>query len=393
MALVEQVAMGIYIGILTGMFTALLVFGLAFTFHYMAGVAFPANMGLMIGLGSAGLQGGLFRLMRDPTMLQSPTIITALLIVLLITSYSQKRGQDLAKGIPPKSVLTSGLRRRTLAPDVVRQLGRFGQITVTVAGEVADLEGYPPLPEDVRAAIKAGKWTFPADLPLAELERRLRDKLKVEHRLDEVMVAIDERGEATISAAPPASGLSRRVPAGMHATTVEATVPTGTAYGDQVELTIGDEEVDGTIVSVTPPEAAGADGEGAGPSLAQTAAGGEERVALAVAPTDVGATLGASVDQFVVRPRGQNREYELVSLLRRQGNAFRKIVVTPDGALVDRPLSELAIRSRFGVDVLAVRSQDSWSFAPDGRTILRGGDELFVTGPADAITGMEAAVT
>lgn len=392
MSLGEQIWLGIYIGILTGMFTALLVFGLAFLFQYVAGVAFPATMGLMIGLGSAGLQGGLFRLMRDPAMLQSPVIITALLIVLMVTSYSQKRGQDLAKQLPPKSVLTGGIRRRTLAPDVVRQLGRFGQLRVTVTGEVSDLEGYPPLPEDIRATIKAGEWSFPGDLPLAEVERRLRDQLKADHNLDEVVVSIDQRGQATIRAAPPASGLSRRVPPDKHATTLEATVPAGMAFGDQVEVTIGEETIEGSVVSVKPPEAPKGDAPAPAPAVAHTAAGGAERIAVAVRPTEVSKTVGVTADQLVVTPRGHNREYELVSLLRREGNGFRKIVVTGESELADHSLRDLQLRTRFGVDVLAVRSMDNWSFAPAGRTVLRPGDELFVSGPPDDIDAMEEAV-
>lgn len=393
MSLLDQVALGIYIGLLAGMFTALLVFSLAFVFQYVANVAFPATMGLMIGLGGAGLQGGLFRLMRDPAALRSPVVVVALLLTLLITHYAQKRGQDLAKQIPPKSVLFGKIRRRTLSPEVVKQLGRFGQVRVSVAGEVMDMEGYPPLPEEIRTAISTGEWTFPADLPLAELEKRLVEQLKAEHGLDDAAVAIDERGNATITAAPPSSGLSRRVPADKHATTLEAIVPTGAAFGDHVELAVGDESIDGSVVSVNPPEAKKEEKsedveKPASTPVAQTAAGGEGRVAVAVDPAAVSQAIGGEVSKFVVRPRGQNREYELVSLLRKQGNSFRKLVVGADGAFVGKQLNELDLRGRHGVDVLAIKSADEWAFAPRGTAYVEAGDELFVTGPSDAIDGV-----
>jgi hypothetical protein len=394
-ALLNEIALGLYIGLLTGMFTALLVFSLAFVFQYLANVAFPATMGLMIGLGSAGLQGGMFRLLRDPVALRSPVIITALLLTLLITNYSQKRGQELAKQVPPKSVLIGRVRRRTFSPDVVKHLGRFGQVTVTVSGEVRDIEGYPPLPESARAAIRTGEWVFPADLPLSEIEKRLRERLTVEHDLTDVAVAVDERGEATVSAAPPTSGLSRRVPRDKHATTVEGLVPTGTAYGDKVEITVDGETLTGTVVSVTPPapkkdEKKGEDGEGpAGQAVAQTAVGGKERIALAVKPGAVASTVGADVSKFVVAPRGENREYEFVSLLRKQGNAFRKVVAGADGPFVGKQLTDL--RAEYGVDVLAVKSFDSWVFAPRERTRVEAEDELFLTGPADAIQRVRGA--
>jgi len=406
MSLVEQIGLGVYIGLLTGMFTALLVFSLAFVFQYVAGVAFPATMGLMIGLGTAGLQGGMFRLMRDPAMLQSPVIITALLIVMLITNYSQKRATDLAKAIPPKTVLLGGIRRRTISPDVVKQLGRFGQVRVTVTGEVTDIEGYPPLPEEVRTAISTDEWTFPADLPLKELERRLAEQLRADHDLDDVTVSVDSQGKATVSAAPPSGGLSRRVPDDKHATTLETLVPTGTAYGDEVEITVEEESVqgpveesvEGSVVSVTPPEAkkeekADDGAKAAQAPVAQTAAGGSGRIAVAVSPADVGHTLGTEVSKFVVEPRGQNREYELISLLRGQGNGFQKFVVESDSAFAGQQLGDLDLRREHGVDVLAVKTLDSWTFAPRGAIRVDAGDELFLTGPADAIDSLRGVTT
>lgn len=394
MALIEQIGLGLYLGFLTGMFTALLVFGLAFSFQYIGGVAFPAATGLMIGLGAAGLQGGLFRLMRDPAMLQSPVIITALLVVMLISGYSQKRGVDLAKAVPPKTVIFSGLRRRGLSRDVIKRFGRFGQVTVTAPGEVRDMEGYPPLPDEIRDAIGAGTWQFPADLPLVELERRLREQLLIEFQLDDVAVSISPRGEASISAAPPARGLSRRVPVDRHAITLEAMVPTGSAYGDRARVSFPEEELDGTIVSVTPPEVKEKFHAPPPPvlPLAQTAGGGQGRLALGIDPDVVDTTINATPEKFVVLPRGQNREYELISLLRQQGNTFRKLRVTADGAFDGNRIGSLGLRRRFGVDVLAIKQGDTWSFAPRGDTRLFGGNDLFVTGPDHAIIALEEAM-
>ena len=171
-----------------------------------------------------------------------------------------------------------------------------------------DIEGYPPLPEDIRTAISTNEWTFPADLPLGELGSRLQDQLRVDHDLDEVTVAVDQQGKATISAAPPSSGLSRRIPDTKHATTLETLVPTGTAYGDAVDITVDDEPITGSVVSVTPPEAKKEDGKkkAAAAPVAQTAAGESSRIAVAVAPTDIGHTLGTDTSKFVVEPRGRN---------------------------------------------------------------------------------------
>ena len=192
MTLVTEVAYGLYLGVLTGVFTALLVFTLSFAFKYIAGVAFPAMLGLIIGLGAAGLQGGIRAFIRSPELLKMPTSIVAVVVILLITLYAHKRGQQFGERLPPKAAVMGSIRRKTLSPEVVRQMGRFGQVRVRTTGEVADMEGYPPLPDDVRTAIREGEWTFPADLPLAELEKRLAEKLRSAHDLDDVAATARE---------------------------------------------------------------------------------------------------------------------------------------------------------------------------------------------------------
>jgi hypothetical protein len=402
-ALVEQIGLGIYVGLLTGMFTALLIFLLAFLFQYVAGSPFPATMGLMIGLGAAGLQGGMMRMMREPQMLQSPVILTALLVVMLITNYSQKRATEMAKAAPPKSALFAKFRRKSLSPDVIKQLGRFGQVRIHAIGEVSDLEGYPPLPDDVRNAIREDEWHFPADLPIPELEKRLGEQLRIEHDLEDVAVDVDEKGQATISAAPPSGGISRRVPEGMQATSIETVVPTGLAYGDDVRIEFGDERVTGSVVSVKPPEEkkdekkeeGGKKEGGAGkPKPAKTtAAGGESRVAVAVDRDDVPVTLTSAPTKFLARPRGRNREYELISLLRRDGNGFRRVGVTARHPIAEQTIGQLDLRGRHGVAILAIKRADEWFFAPGADTTIRDGDELFVTGPPAGLDAVAEGIS
>jgi hypothetical protein len=415
MALLDNVLQGLYIGVMTGVFTALLVFGTAFTFQYVAGVNFPPMYGLIIGLGSAGLQGGIRAFIRDPELLRSSTAVVALLVVMLISLYAHKKGQALGKALPPKRVLLGGLRRRALSPDVVRQIGRFGQVRVRTVGEVGDMEGYLPLPEEIRTDIRGGEWTFPADLPMAELETRLAEKLKTEHDLEDVAVSIDAQARATVSAAPPASALSRRVPEGTQVVAVDAAVPAGLARGDEVALDMSGTRVTGTVVSAAtdaggdadePPASKAADtaeadpeaeteGEGVEPvapaasDAVQT--GGSGRVALAVDPGDVSTVVGTDVSRLVVRSRGRNREYELVSLLRRDGNGFAKLRLRGSSPFVDRRVGDVRFRDEHGVAVLAIKRADEWLFAPGGATALRADDELFVTGPGPKLDALKEA--
>lgn len=435
MSLLTEIGLGLYVGVLTGTFTAFLAFTLSFGFRYVAGVKLSDRLGLMIGLGAAGLQGGFIGLIRDPEMLRSPTIAAALLAVMMITMYAHAKGKTLADALPRGSV-TQVLWRRTLSSDAVERIGRFGQVRIHVQGEVGDVEGYPPLPDRLRAEIASGEWRFPADLPLSELESRLADRLETEYDLVVVQVTIDADGRATIAAAPPSGALSRRVPPDRRAVSIEARLPSGLARGDEVELAIKpagsesvadggrratDEQQDvtdestatgersttptgetqlvrvrGTVVSapptgtgIVPPEsevdAAEADGaEQSTPAPAASATGAADgigRVTVALAPSEVPTVVTGTLRGLLVRSKGGDVAFELVATLRRQGNHFRKLTVRPDSGAADARLAELDLRGQYGVDVLAIRRAGEWQFTPSSRAQLQAGDELFAAGP------------
>lgn len=413
MALVDQIVTGLYIGAVTGVFTGFLAFLLAFTFRYVAGVKLSDRMGLLIGLSIAGIHGGLTRLLREPELLNSPTIVTAMLAVMMLTLYAHNKGLDLAEALPSGiGIGPRRLWRRTVSASVVERVGRFGQVRVRVVGEVDDVEGYPPPPEALRREIRDEEWTFPADLPLDELERRLADTLRTDYDLEDAIVAIDTRGRASVAVAPPASNLSRRVPTGRQAAAVDVTVPAGLAAGDEVTLTLGEQRVTGTVLSAATEtdgtrdeqdadarsaSEGGSDeaAEGAEPALpptAETQRGGAGRIAVAVETGDLRTLIERDPDGVVVRPRGRRREYELVALLRRGNNRFRRLTVRPGSAFDGARLGDHDLRTSYGADVLALRRAGGWEFAPDGDTMIGAEDELFVTGPRTGLEELAAVV-
>jgi hypothetical protein len=263
------------------------------------------------------------------------------------------------------------------------------------------MEGYLPLPNDIRTAIREGEWTFPADLPVAEIEERLAEKLVTEYDLEDVTVSIDPRGRATVTAAPPAGSLSRRVPDGTQIVALDTIVPAGIAEGDEITADLSGSRVTGSVVGA----ATGGDDERSGSdtntdepddeslgAFTSGATGGEGRLAVAVDTGDVRTVVENDVTRVVVGPRGTNREYELVSLLRRDNNGFRKLELRAGGGLVDRSIGDIGFRETYGVAVLAVKRAEGWFFVPDGRTSLQAGDELFVAGRKDGLDTLRGMV-
>lgn len=401
------IVQGLYLGILTGVIPALLAFGFGFLFRYVTGVTIPAFAVVVLALALAGVNGGLLALV-DPTITQSANsvaLMTAVVVVLMLSLYTHALGDRLATEVPHHITL-KGLRSRTVSADVVELVGGLGEVHVEVVGEVRDMEGYPPLADDLRTSLGAVDWRFPADLPIGELEARMAERYRSEFDLQAVDVSIDERGRAIVVAAPPSSGVSGRLGTGTRAVSLEALVPTGVARGDTVTVVAGDGTVDGTVVSArsdgapaeapsTPDEPGSTDDAGAtqqAPSRAPTTTGGHGRITVAVPISQSQSLLDAADPAVVVTSRGHRREFELVSLLRRAGQRMRRLTIEADGPLDGVTLGEAGIREEYGVAILAVRGTDRWHIGPRGNVALAGDQEVYAIGSRTDLDRFQEAV-
>ncbi|MEF8863622.1 MAG: TrkA C-terminal domain-containing protein, partial [Haloarculaceae archaeon] len=396
-----EVLFGIYLGVLTGIIPALVAGVLGFVFKYLTSVTLPGFGVVVLGLAIAGINGGLLAL-NDPTLRQNASgtvVIVAIVVVLMLTFYAHAKGDELGATFPHRVSLRR-IRERTLSSDVVELVGNRGEVRVEVTGEVEDIEGYPPVPEAIRTGIRERDWRLPADLPLSELESRLAERLRTEFDLTEVTVEIDERGRATVAAAPPLSGLSKRVPSGRRAVSVQTLLPSGLARGDEVTVVTLDRRVEGTVLSVRSgggskatdggrPLTDGGATDGAEPAatapVTRAAVGGDGRLTVAVTRADAPALLRADRPRIVVGSRGIRREFELLSLLRRAGRRFRRVTVRSGGPLDGATIGSADVRATYGVVLLAIRHPEGWTVAPRGTESLAGGDEVFAVGTREQL--------
>ncbi|RLM36786.1 potassium channel family protein [Haloarcula sp. Atlit-120R] len=401
-----EVLMGIYLGLLVGVIPALVSWALGFSFKYFTGITVPGFGVVVLAIALAGVSGGLMAL-ADKSITQAPNaerVITAIILVGMVSLYAHSKGDQLGATFP-KRLSLQGLREKKLSADVVEFVGGRDEVRIRIVGDVADMEGYPPLSEPLRADIRNEEWRFPADLRIGELERRMEERLKSEFDLGDAAVSIDEQGRATVVAAPPFSGLSKRVGDNRHAVSVEALLPTGLARNDEVTVLTEDAQVRGTVVSArsdpvadetpaeTPTEPEIADTEPPPtPVRAPTTDGGEGRLTVAVTRTDVQPLLRSARPKVVVEPRGTHREYELVSLLRRAGNRFRRLTVRTDGPLDGTTLRDARVREAYDVAVVAIRTPDGWQVAPRGEAAVEAGDELYAIGHRTDLDAFAEAV-
>ena len=409
-----DVLRGIYLGLMAGILPALVAFSFGFLFRYVTGLSIPAFGVVVLGVALAGVNGGLMAF-TDTSITQhtnNVVLITALVVVLMLSLYSHGMGDKLGANLPRRLSL-SKLRQQTLSSDVVELVGARGQVRPRVVGQVRDMEGYPPLTESLRESIRAVDWTFPADLALRELEERFEDRLRGEFDLQEVDVSIDDQARASVVAAPPAFGVSRRVPSGKRAVSVDAIIPTGVARGDEVTVFTSAGQIPGTVVSARsgdkapekPPEppadadAATPDGgsesakePAAAPPVAPTTSGGYGRITVAVDRKQAEYLLDATDVTIVVMARGTRREYELVSLLRRTGQRMRRFTLPAGSPLDGTTIGDANVREAYGVAILAVRHEDAWQIAPRGSAALSSGDEVFVVGTRSDVSAFTGAV-
>ncbi len=409
--LLVDVGLGVYLGLLAGIFPAVVAFALGFSFRYLTGVSIP-GLGVVVLAGAlAGISGGLLGLL-DEEVAQSGAGIAAFLVVLMLSLWAHSQGDKLGATVP-RHLTLSGLRQAGLSTDLLERVDSYGQIRIKPIGTIENIEGYPPLTDETREAIRAGSWKFPADLSIGELEIKLAEKLTEEYNLSEVAVSINADGLAEISAAPETAGLSRRVPSGKRAASIGTVLPTGLAVGDRVRLDLQESSVTGEVVSArtekkdggekqAPPPATEGEPKPDGgtetaddqkPVYAPTTDGGDGSVTVALTPDEARRVIKEEFAKVTVQSRGKSREYEALDVLQRDGNQFRVVTVKDGGPFDGVTLRESAIRDRFNVAVLAIRRKTERIVAPRGSTELLGGDELIVTGKADAIKSFREAET
>jgi hypothetical protein len=396
MSLPEQLFLGVYLGVLTGILPGVVAWALGFIFKYFTRVTIPALGVMAVAVALAGVQGGLLGLLD----VEGVTQVVAVLVVMMIAMYCHSRGDRMGAEFPHRVTLR-GIKDRTLSADIVKRVGKFGQVRLEV-DEIVEMEGYAPVSDDTKRRIEEGDWTFPAHLSVAELESRLAATLVDEFDLADVSVTLDEQGRARIVAAPQVGGLSRRVPRDGRAVSLDVLVPSGVALGDEVDVDVGEKTVRGTVVSA---RSGGKDGDDDpkkdlqpsedAPAVrsAPTTTGGEGRLTVAVDRSDVDRLLAADRARVLVQSRGRRREFELLSLLRRAGKRFRRVSVGEESDLAGSTLGGARLREAYDVVVLAVRSEGVWAIAPGGSTRLAPGTEVLVVGGRSQIDRFAEAVS
>ncbi|MCL9816328.1 potassium channel family protein [Natronocalculus amylovorans] len=408
MALPFEILLGIYLGVLTGIIPAVIAGLLGFVFKYFTGVTIPGLGVVVLALAIAGVNGGLMALADEniQTSENAVAVVTAIIVVLMLSLYAHSQGDKLGANVPRKISLRK-FRDRTLNTDVVELVGGRNQVRVTVIGEIGDLEGYPPLTTADRTAIKEGEWTFPADIPIEELETRFADRLRSELDLADVSANITTDAKATVSAAPPAGSTSKRVPKGKRAVSISAVIPGGLARGEHVQILTKNGSIAGELIAAksgekkkdkekeaeatatTDVQTDGGTDSASGATQPLTT-GGEGRITVAVPRSAAKTLLQSERGTVIVLSRGTRREFELATILRQAGARLKKVTVVAGGPLDGTTIGENRVRETYRVVIIAAK-HERWQVTPSGSQPLSAGDDLYVIGTQDDLRSFTEA--
>ncbi|MCU4751640.1 DUF3149 domain-containing protein [Halobacteria archaeon AArc-curdl1] len=350
-----EVLIGIAYGLLIGTVLAF-VFGIVgFCYRYY-GKQSISQLVVISGAVLAGAVLGHFISVLEVASSVALRLSIATVIVVLLTLYATSQGDRLAAQFPRGNAQPT-VRGRTLSVEAVDSVDAMGQVTIRSAGDIRDIEGYPPLDPALRETLENGVWRLPVDLPLLALESRLERQLRQHHDLETVSVSIDACGRATIAGSPPAKGVGRQVPNGWRAVSIPALLPSGLSSGDRVRLEMETGSVTGQVLSTAD---------------STRTADARRRLTIAVPTTDAGAVLDADRARVVVVSAGATHAFEAVSKLERAGKTVRRLVLDTE--------TLGALESTDGLLPFAVRSKsDGWVFEPPVST-LEDGDDVMIVG-------------
>ncbi|WP_276258636.1 TrkA C-terminal domain-containing protein [Haloglomus litoreum] len=252
---------------------------------------------------------------------------------------------------------------------VVRAVGRV--VTVDLPEDVSDIEGYDPVPPEAKAEFAGATLVFPRRLTVAELRKRLIERLKTDYGVGQVDVELDENGVVSyLAVGSRESGIGPSLPTGTAAIPVRADPAHAARAGD--------------VVQVFRP----ADGDGAPKRVATAEVRGSagDTVTLAVDEEETEAFDDTTRYRLVTLPTSPRADREFASLLRAAEETMGVATVADGSPLVGVSLGGLA------VSVAAVRPAEGTVEAIPSRTrTLAAGDTLYAVARPALLRRLEAA--
>ncbi|MDZ7689143.1 MAG: potassium transporter TrkA [Halobacteriales archaeon] len=334
----------------------------------------PGALNVLAGLGAIAvwlnLSGSLGNFIQGETQLvQAGTAfvnLASITVGSLTASYGGKLGDRAA-------VEFSTLSKASYDGDVtrmVRSAGRTVTVEVPDADRIEDIDGYDPVSDDTKKKLAGKRFVFPRGMTVAELHRRVTDRLKEDYEVGYVDVELEANGEVEfLGLGRGVSGIGPTLGPGTCAVAVRADPAYSSGPGDNVQLWMKNE--DGTAERIASGELRATVGDVVTVAL-------DENDAKKVSPSET--------YRLVTLPSEKGPERQFASMLRSADETMSVVTVTEESALVGTEIGAVA------VPVVAVRAPDGEVVAvPPKARVVSEGDTLYVVGRPEELRRLDTS--
>ena len=253
---------------------------------------------------------------------------------------------------------------------VVQTMGR--RIAVTLPESVEDIDGYEPVPEDVKTELANKTFLFPRRLTVADLRARLVDRLKDDYQVGYVDVDLAEDGTVEYFAVGQRiPGLGPTLGPGQAATAVTADPPQAASPGDLVQVWRPASDTESAKRIAT----------------AEVRGIAEDVVTLVLDEHEAREIAGGSY-RLVTLPAEPRAEREFAGLLRAADETMAAVTIAAGSALVDRTVGEL------DVTIVAIKPTAGVVEAiPSKQRVVDAGETLYVVARPERVRRLESEAT
>lgn len=314
-----------------------------------------ASLGVVVGQGSVDL----FR----------PGVVFFNVVALGVSTAVAPVGRRLGDTIASQLFSLIGLGEFDAeVSTMVRSVGRV--TSVTLPSEIADMESYDPVTEEIKADLAGKTLVFPRRLTLEALRSRLVSRLKEDYGVGYVDVDLTVDGTVEyLAVGSRAAGVGPTIAPGTVAVAIRADPPNNASSGDQVQVWTAGETPD----RITTAEIRGVAGE---------------TVTLAVDDDDATLLSPTETYRLVTMPAEPQADREFATLLRGVNETMGTVTVEAGSTLVGETADTVSAA------VLAIRpTTGPLTALPDRDRGFEGGDTIYTLGRPDVIRQLEQWAT
>lgn len=344
----------------------------AFLYRWYVRESIPDGIAILIGVSAVTVwvnaQGAIGAVMQGDLRLLDPETAGFTLVAIAVGGIVADVGRRIGDRIGQQSARVATLRDLGEMGRVVRSGGKTVVVDLPEdPGEIADIDGYDPVPAPVKEDLAGSSFTFPRGITVAELRDRLVQRLTEDHDVGHVDVELDADGTVTyLGLGVRAAGIGTTLGPGTAAVAIRADPAFTASPGDTVQVWSGG----GERRRVATGEFRGAAGD---------------VVTLALDETDARELDPTASYRLVTMPGRPDAEREFAGLLRAADETMEAIEVEAGSTLDGTPVGALdatvaAVRSGGGVEAIPSRS----------RTLVAG-DTVYVVARPDDLRRVQAA--